>query len=298
MRSPTSKEELVTQLAMMNYLAKYIQNVSGMAAPLRDLLKQDVEFSWLPEHEKQLNELKSRITKVPVLRYYSLKEPITVPVDASSRGLGAALLQGGNPVAYASKALTPAETGYAQIEKETLAIVLAMDKFKHLVYVRTDVTVETDHKPLESIFTKALNQVPMRIQKMILKLQPYEFKVIRKPGKEIPVADALSRSFLPEYGKTFINDDEMVCEIVTDNIPFLQAKLIQLKEETAKYYALRELIEVILNGWPQYRHETPTETHPYWDFRDEMAVYDNVVFRGERVVIPQSMKSEMLKVIH
>ncbi len=177
--------------------------------------------------------------------------------------------------------------------------MFAMDKFKHLVYGRTDVTVETDHKPLESIFTKALNQVPMRIQKIILKLQPYEFKVIWKPGKEIPVADALSRSFLPEYGKTLINnDDEMVCEIVTDNIPFSQAKLKQLKEETAKDYALRELIEVILNGWPQYRHETPTETHPFWDFRDEMAVYDNVVFRGERVVIPQSMKSEMLNVIH
>ena len=298
MPSPTSKEELVTQLAMMNYLSKYIKQFSELAAPLRELLKPDVEFSWHPKHDKQLKELKRRITEAPVLRYYSLTDPIIVSVDASSRGLGAVLLQGNKPVAYASKALTAAEQRYAQIEKETLAIVFGMDKFKQLVYGRSDVTIETDHKPLESIFSKPLNQAPMRIQKMRLKLQPYQFKVVWKPGKEIPVADALSRSHLPDYGETLINDEEMVCECIVESIPFSEPKQIKLKEETVKDRALIKLMDIIMTGWPENRQQTPSDVHPYWDYRDELAVYDGIVFRGDRVVIPQSMRPNMLSIIH
>ena len=173
-----------------------------------------------------------------------------------------------------------------------------MDKFKQLVYGRSDVTIETDHKPLESIFSKPLNQAPMRIQKMRLKLQPYQFNVVWKPGKEIPVADALSRSHLTDYGNTLIDDEEMVCECEVENTPFSAAKQKILREETAKDRTLVRLMDVIMTGWPENRHNTPSDIHPYWDYRDELAVYDGVVFRGNRVVIPQSMRQEMLSIIH
>ena len=83
-----------------------------------------------------------------MLRYYNLDEEVTLQCDASQTGLGAALLQKGQPVAYASRALTPAETRYAQIEKELLSIVFACDRFHTYVYGRKEVNIETDHKPL------------------------------------------------------------------------------------------------------------------------------------------------------
>jgi len=298
MPTPTSKDELWTQLGLMNYLSKYIPHFSEIAAPLRDLVKQNVEWSWQPLHDRKLAELKKLITEAPVLKYYSPNEPIVVSVDASAKGLGAVLMQDNRPVAYASKALTPTEQRYAQIEKETLAIVFGMDKFKNMVYGRKDVTVETDHKPLENIFKKPLHQVPMRIQKMMLKLQPYEFTVVWKPGKQIPVADALSRYYLPEYGKKLMNDDEMVCQCITEIIPFSQPRQKQLREETAKDSVLVKLSDIIMNGWPENKHELPACIHPYWEYRDELTVYDGVVFRGDRVVIPQAMRPEMLRIIH
>ena len=84
-------------------------------------------------------------------------------------GLGACLMQDGHPVAYASRSLTPTEVQYAQIEKELLAIVFAMEKFETYLYGRK-VLVESDHKPLEAIFKKSLLSAPKRLQRMLLRL--------------------------------------------------------------------------------------------------------------------------------
>jgi len=89
-----------------------------------------------------LDTLKKAITTTPVLRYYNLQEEVTIQCDASQSGLGAAVTQNGQPVAYASQALTPAETCYAQIKKEM---------FEAYIFVRDIVTIETDHKPLETL---------------------------------------------------------------------------------------------------------------------------------------------------
>lgn len=86
----------------------------------------------------------------PVLRYYNLQEEVTLQCDASQFGLGAALLQNGQPVAYASRALTDTETRYAQIEKELLTIVFACKRFEPYVYGCDLIQVESDHKPLET----------------------------------------------------------------------------------------------------------------------------------------------------
>ena len=95
---------------------------------------------------------------------------MTVQVDASQRGLGACLLQEGEPIAYASKSLTDTETRYANIERELLAIVFACQQFNTYVLGRP-FTVESDHKPLEMIHQKSLASAPPRLQRMLLQLQ-------------------------------------------------------------------------------------------------------------------------------
>ena len=120
-----------------------------------------------------------------------------VSCDASQHGLGAVLLQEGRPIAYASRALTSAETRYAQIEKELLAVVYALEKFHQYTYGST-VEMESDHKPLESITKKPLCHAPPRLQRMLLRLQRYDFMIVYKPGKEMVIVDALSRAFVED----------------------------------------------------------------------------------------------------
>lgn len=91
-----------------------------------------------------------------MLKYYDVNEEVTIQCDASEVGLGATLMQQGQPVAYASKALSQTEQRYAQIEKECLAIVFACEHFDQYIYGRDLVTVQSDNKPLETIFKKSL----------------------------------------------------------------------------------------------------------------------------------------------
>ena len=124
--------------------------------------------------------LQKAITNTPVLRYYNLEEEATIQCDASRSGLGAALMQNGQPVTYASRAMTEAETRYAQIEKELLAIVFACDRFDYYSYGRDRVKVELDHQPLEAIMKKPRNDAPKCLQRMLLQLQKYSTSPTRR----------------------------------------------------------------------------------------------------------------------
>ena len=156
-------------------------------------------------HRNAVAELKKLMTEAPVLKYYSDDGPITISCDASQGGIGAVLMQNGRPIAYASKSLTSAE--YAQVEKELLAIVFSFKKFHSYVYGRSDITVETDHLPLVRILDKPLHLVPLRLQKMKMTLQHCSFKVVGKSGKDIPVADALSRAYLRDTYEDLLTEE-------------------------------------------------------------------------------------------
>jgi len=111
-------------------------------------------------------------------------------------------------VAFASCALTATETRYAQIEKELLAVVFALDKFEQYAYGRP-VTIESDHKPLEAIAKKTLRCAPKRLQGMFLKIQKFDINIVYNPGSRMYLADTLSRAYLPS-SKNTQGDFEMV----------------------------------------------------------------------------------------
>ena len=112
--------------------------------------------------------------------------------DASEIGLGAVLLQKGQPVAFASRTLTATERIYAVIEKECLAIVFATQHFDQYIHSRDCVNVRSNHKPLEIIFRKPLLSAPQRLQRMLLRLQKYNLNVTYQKGTEMYIADTLS----------------------------------------------------------------------------------------------------------
>ena len=125
-----------------------------------------------------------------MLKYFSEKEPVTLQCE---KGIGACLFQQNRPVLYHSRDLTQSEINYAQIEKELLAVVSAVDKFH--TYGR-HVIIETDHKPLEAVCKKSLTSAPKRLQRMLLQLQKYDLEVMYKKGTEMYFADTLSRADL------------------------------------------------------------------------------------------------------
>ena len=131
-------------------------------------------------HTEALAKLKELLTTPPVLGHYSPKQTTVMQCDASrsSNGLGTVLLGNGHVIEYASRALTETQQRYAQIEKELLSIVFALERFHTYVYAR-HMIVETDHKPLLAIHKKTLASAPKRLQRMLLRLQRYDFDRIR-----------------------------------------------------------------------------------------------------------------------
>lgn len=160
MPTPKDKRDLQRFLAMVQYMAKFILHHSESASSLRVLLKKESEWCWFEQHQKPYEKVKRACEQQPVLHYYNVSKEVTLSVDASMFRLGANCLQKGQPVAYASRALTDCQMKYARIEKKLLAIVFGCDKFHDYIDDRT-VAVETDHKPLEQIFKKPLYQSPL-----------------------------------------------------------------------------------------------------------------------------------------
>ncbi|XP_046555339.1 uncharacterized protein LOC124264644 [Haliotis rubra] len=171
----------------------------------------------------------------PILQYFDPKKPVTLETDASQNGLGAVIFQDKGPVAFASKAVTNSQRNYAQIEKETLAILFGCEKFHYYLFWR-NFKVITDHKPLEVVFKKPLHAIPLRLQRMRMRLQIYDADVEFTPGKNVPVAGMLSRHFIESSSnKDDLSLDEDIqshVHMVTSNLPVSDKKMEEIRKET------------------------------------------------------------------
>ena len=171
-------------------------------------------------------------------------------MDSSKDGLGACLMQEGRPIAFASKSLTETEKGYAQIEKELYAIHFGLKRFHQMTYGR-HVTVHSDHKPISAIMRKPLSAAPPRLSRMLLQLQKYSIHVIHKSGKEIPVSDCLSRSFLPDtYANYSAGLDEHV-HTVLQQLFVTDKRLEAVQKAILQDRQMQTLQATIVQGWPE-----------------------------------------------
>ena len=180
---PTDKAAVQRFLGMCQYLSKFCHNLSETVLSLRSLTKDDSVFLWSESHETAFNSAKRVIASTTPLHYYDPHFPVTLQEDASDYVIGGVLLQEGHPVCFTLHTLSNTERNCAQIEKECLAIVSCMDKWHYYLYGKHDITVRSDHQPLETIFKKPLSRGPRRLQRMMLKLPKYQFTVRYKKGK-------------------------------------------------------------------------------------------------------------------
>ena len=261
MKSPKNGEEVRRFLGHINYLSKFIPNCSAECEPLRRLSGvKDSEFVWHEDQDRAFKTIKDFITSTETLKYFNVNQPVVVQTDASTDGLGAVLMQDGQPVCYGSRSLTEPEKNHAPIELELLAIVYGMQKFDQYVFGNPAVTVHTDHRPLETIFKKPLNKAPKRLQSMLLALQRYPMKVVYKPGTEQITADMLSRApvgpasggvpdeqiFTVNQLKSFMSD--LSAESLKRDLPVSEATYNKIQQETPRDEALKQLQSVIQDG--------------------------------------------------
>lgn len=296
MPEPTDVQSVRRFLGLVQYVSKFIPNLAEISEPLRLLTKSDVLWHWDKQQIDSFAKLKNLLTQAPVLRIYDLQKEVTISVDASSKGLGAVLLQNGQPVAYASRALTETQQRYAQIEREMLAVIYGCEKFHHYIYGRS-VTIETDHKPLLAIHRKPLYQATHRLQRMLMRLQRYDVTLEYVPGKEMFISDALSRAYLQECTESLV-DEDIDINFIEQELPMTEGKLQELKDATESDEQFQALADIVRLGWPESRVQVPADIRIFWNYRDEITVLNGLLYKGPAVMIPKLLRHQMLRKLH
>ena len=270
----------------LNYLKRYSAKLTRLFEPLKPLLREEMEWTWNSSYQDVFDAIKEELSRTPVLAYFDRKAEHVIQTDASTKGLGAVLLQEGKPVIYVSRTLTPTEEHYSNIERELLGVVFAMKRLHNYVFGKP-VRVQTDHKPLVIIWKKSIATARPRLQRLLLRLASYEIQVQHICGKDKSIANALSRvdplSPKPLDSKQM---DVIPVHHITSTVPATENRLDRTRVATTVDPALHQLRNYIFHSWPLQRQQLPGRLQHYWDYREELAVEDGLIFKAHRLVIP------------
>lgn len=179
-REPENASEVRSFLGLVGYSSRFIPQFASVTEPLRRLTKKDTPFEFGPEQTQAFQALKQKLAGAGTLAYFHKKAPTKVIAYASPVGIGAALIQEQNgenvPICYVSRSLTECEQRYSQTEREALSLVWACERLHPYIYGQKFDLI-TDHKPLEALY--GLRSKPCaRIERWVLRLQPYDFCVV------------------------------------------------------------------------------------------------------------------------
>ena len=297
---PTNKTELKSFLGMLQYYGKFIPQLSTLLYPLNRLLRKEVKWEWSKECENVFKMAKQRLTKAPVLTHYDPSLPIRLAGDASAYGIGAVISHVFNdgsehPIAYASRTLTRAQKNYAQIEREALSLIFGLKKFHNFLYGR-DFILYTDHKPLTTIFGAHHTVSPLaasRLQRWALHLSAYRYMIQYKNTTQHANVDGLSR--LPLKTGNFKDRSELSIFTIRQ-LEALPITIPILSKATRQDPILSTVIEFVNKGWP--KEQARESMRPFWNKRNELVVEEDCLMWGIRTVIPNKLRSVVLKELH
>uniref|UniRef100_A0A914VIB5 RNA-directed DNA polymerase n=1 Tax=Plectus sambesii TaxID=2011161 RepID=A0A914VIB5_9BILA len=322
MQPPKNVSQLRSFLGMVMHYGKFLPKLSDQLAPLHQLLKKDandksIKYKWSAACQDAFERIKHDLSSPLMLSHYQPELPIVLAADASSKGIGAVLLHrlpDGKelPIAHASKSLTPTKKRYPQIEKEALALIFGVRKFHQFIWGR-HFLLQTDHQPLVRIFgskkglpTTAAN----RLQNYGIILMGYSFDIEYVNTSKFGKADGLSR--LP-----LVNDDDVqplikkidsgLSETYTKTFANLPIQADQVRAATASDPIFQAVMTLHRKGWPEKL--TPTfkvqastvaadSLTPYFRIRHELAIANDCLLWGLRVLIPTSLRPRILAQLH
>jgi hypothetical protein len=250
--TPKNLTELRGFFGLCSYYRRFVKGFSQLGAPLTDLTKKGA-FHWTEDSQQTFNKMKEVMSTCPVLALPDFSQPFVLECDASGVGIGAVLMQGGHPIVFESRKLDESERLYPIYDKEMLAIMHALTKFRQYL-VGSRFVVKTDHNSLKYFLDQ--KDLSERQQKWVSKIQAFDFDIEYVKGKRNVVADALSRRpagcsmmdictdwkahLLVEYSK-----NKFACEVmdgqviddrfrVLDDVIFYKNRIYLVPESTLK----------------------------------------------------------------
>ncbi|CAH2107517.1 unnamed protein product [Euphydryas editha] len=297
-RVPKTIEELQSFLGLVNYINKWIPNLALMTEPIKEILrrklgkKANIEEYWTHKQNKAFTKLKEALSGIQNLGYYDVNDKTQVIADASPVGLGAVLVQidnnGPRIIAYGNRTLSQCERKYSQTEKEALALVWAIEHFNTFLFGK-EFDLITDHKPLEFIFSPR-SKPCARVERWVLRLQAYRYYVKYKPGRT-NIADPLSRLCQHSDHSNEISPEDYILQIVELSRPRAISMQEIIKESETDNEITRVRNGIFNNQWDE-------SIKCYKTFSEELCFYENILLRGNKIVIPQNLRKQVLHAAH
>ena len=237
-------------LGMVNQLSKFSPHLAERTRPLRELLQKDRAWVWNEPQQTAFNDVKKSLTTTPVLALFDPTRETVVSADASSYGLGAVLLQKqkNGEMKPISRSLSPTEQRYVQIEKEALVLTWACERFSDYL-IGLKFIIETDHKPLIPLFCyKNLDELPHRVQWFRMRMMRFLFSIHQVPGKNVVVADALSRAPLNEEDADLNDEAEAFVNFMIQSLPATEDRLEEIRQQQRLDNECRLLVRYCRKG--------------------------------------------------
>ena len=286
LQSPSSKshKEHRSFLKCTQYYSKFIPNYAALTSPLYELQTSE-NFIWNEDHETARTSILKSIESAAPLLNYSFNRPVDLVTDASKDSIGAVLEQNGRIVYCISRRLNDAEKGYAQTQKEGLAVVWAVKRLHKFLYGR-QFNIITDHEALKYMFHpgKSIHKnTAAKIQRWSITLSTYNYTLQFRPGAKIPQADFLSRFAYSENPES--------------SVLFLQPLHITrnaLIEDTRKEFS--GLVYALRNGWST---SSKRRFSQYYRFREHLSIQpDDVILHKDQVLLPSTLRKPVLDQLH
>nr|XP_055041695.1 uncharacterized protein K02A2.6-like [Misgurnus anguillicaudatus] len=300
--APTDLPSLRSFLGLTSWFSKFIPNYAMVVEPLREILRSSQNgFTWTEAAEDSFRRLKQLLTHSPALALFDPALPTLVSTDASDYGIGGVITQlhpdhTERPIAFASRTLTPAERKYSTVEKEALACVWTVERWRTYLWGRK-FTLRTDHQALTTLLaTRGMNRAGMRIARWSARLLCFNYNLEYRPGKSNFVADCLSRLPLPHSDAGQGEELGLIAEISKDISRAIPMK--ELLDECNSCPELSKLHSQIIQGWPKTLKQMDPTITAYFPIRHELAVDDKYIMRGQRLVVPVTLRSKLIHLAH
>lgn len=293
LQPPKNVSELKSLLGMINFVGKFVPDLASSTSSMRRLLIKDTPFEWGADELRELDQVKERLRKTQWFKFFDPNLETILITDASPDGLGAILLQQEQgkpqPICCIAKSLAIHERKYCQTERECLAIIWAIEKLSTYLY-GTTFTLVTDCKALEYLFNRAQSKPSARLERWILRLQTFEFHVKHEAGIT-NLADALSR-LSPEAEPTAVEVDLvglLIEDIKMEHISWDRLKTASIGDSTIQ--KIRKAINS--EDWSEVPREFQVPP-----IKGELTVYDDLVLRGDRIVLPVVLHGPAIESAH